>query len=93
VGTSCLKQNTTSPPDANKSNQVETNDNSSDGSSSGSEQENDDQDLVIKSENKASEKEANEMLEEVDRQLDSLMKALDEMESMDVSDLPDEEGE
>ena len=27
------------------------------------------------------------------KQLDSLMKALDEMESMDVSDLPDEEGE
>ncbi len=96
MGTSCLHEDKASPPNANTSNQVETNNknnDSSNSSSSSSEEENNDENLVIKTENKASEKEANEMLEEVDRQLDSLLKALDEMGTMDVNELPDEEGE
>ena len=51
-----------------------------------------DSEIVIKTKNKTSEKESDEMMREVDRQLDSLIKALDELESLDTKQLPNEEG-
>jgi len=39
--------------------------------------------------NRASEKDADEMLKEVDRQLDSLIKALDELDTVDTKELPE----
>lgn len=84
VGTACYcKNKTTASPETPK--QVETNNSDSSGDSNDSE-------LVIKTDNRASEKEADEMLKEVDRQLDSLIKALDELDEVDTKELPDEEG-
>jgi uncharacterized protein HemX len=84
IGTTCYcKNKTTASPETPK--QVETNNSDSSGDSNDSE-------LVIKTDNRASEKEADEMLKEVDRQLDSLIKALDELDEVDTKELPDEEG-
>jgi uncharacterized protein HemX len=84
IGTACYcKNKTTASPETPK--QVETNNSDSSGDSNDSE-------LVIKTDNRASEKEADEMLKEVDRQLDSLIKALDELDEVDTKELPDEEG-
>ena len=84
IGTACYcKNKTTASPETPK--QVETNNSDSSGDSNDSE-------LVIKTDNRASEKEADEMFKEVDRQLDSLIKALDELDEVDTKELPDEEG-
>lgn len=88
VGTTCYYKNKTiASPKTPK--QVETNNSNSNSDSSG---DSNDSELVIKTENRASEKEADEMLKEVDRQLDSLIKALDELDEVDTKELPDEEG-
>jgi hypothetical protein len=52
-----------------------------------------DQEIVIKTENKGSGEEADEMLEEVDRQLDALIKALDALDTVELEELQNEGGE
>lgn len=52
----------------------------------------DDSELIIKTENRVSDEEADEMLNEVDRQLDNLIEALDGLDAVDTTELPDEEG-
>lgn len=88
VGTACFYEKKIRAP-SKTPNQVET---STGNSSSSGASSSDDPGLVIKTENRASEEEADEMLKEVDRQLDSLIKALDELDAVDMKKLPDEEG-
>lgn len=91
IGTACYcKNKTTASPETPK--QVETNNSDSNSGNSDSSGDSNDSELVIKTDNRASEKEADEMLKEVDRQLDSLIKALDELDEVDTKELPDEEG-
>ncbi len=90
VGTTCGYKNITAP--SKTPNQSETTSSDTNSSSSGTSSSNssgNDPDLVIKTENRASEKEADEMLKEVDRQLDSLIKALDELDTVDTKELPE----
>jgi uncharacterized protein HemX len=88
IGTACYNKNkTTASPETPKQVRQTTDSNNSDSSGDSN-----DSELVIKTDNRASEKEADEMLKEVDRQLDSLIKALDELDEVDTKELPDEEG-
>lgn len=51
-----------------------------------------DQQIVIKTGNKGSGEEADEMLEEVDRQLDALIKTLDALDTVEIDELQDKGG-